>query len=143
MIVLDTNVISELIKTAPAPAVTAFIDSLAPDTLFTTAICEAEIQFGIARLPHGRKRNTLSQRVNLFFATGFRRRVLAFDRLCVAAYGEIRGARAALGSPIEIADAMIAATAQAYGAQAIATRDVKDFAGCGLSVIDPWADPAS
>ena len=142
MILLDTNVISELVRVDPDPAVLAYIGSLAPETVFTAAVCEAEIRHGLALMPAGRKRDDLVERLSIFFDAGFRDQILPFDRLCATLYGEIRRGREAAGRPISVEDAMIAATARAYGAQAIATRNLKDFADCGISLIDPWAGPS-
>ncbi len=139
MILLDTNVISELVRTEPDPTVLAYIGGLAPETVFTAAVCEAEMRYGLARMPAGQKRDDLIARIAIFFEAGFPDQILPFDRLCAALYGEIRHAREAAGKPIAVEDAMIAATARAYGAQAIATRNLKDFADCGISLIDPWA----
>jgi predicted nucleic acid-binding protein len=138
MILVDTNVISELMKAAPNPAAAAYMDGLPPDSVFTAAVCEAEIRYGLARMPRGRKRDELITRVDMFFETCFQDQVLRFDRACAALYGEIRHAREAAGRPIMIEDAMIAATARAYGVQAIATRNTKDFVDCGMTLIDPW-----
>ena len=139
MNLLDTNVISELVKAEPDGAVLAYVAGLARETVFTAAVCEAEIRYGLARMTPGRKRDDLIARITVFFDTGFRDQILPFDRLCAALYGEIRHAREAAGRPIAVEDAMIAATARAYGAHAIATRNLKDFADCGVSLIDPWA----
>lgn len=137
MIVLDTNVISELVKPVPDPAVMAFVDTIAPADVFTAAVCEAEIRYGLARLPAGRRRDDLAERINQFLELGFRDQVLRFDRACAVTYGAIRAAREAAGKPIAVEDAMIAATARAYGAQALATRNIRDFEGCGITLIDP------
>jgi len=139
VILLDTNVISELVRPDPDPAVLAYVGRQAPETMFTAAICEAEIRYGLARMPAGRKRDNLIARITTFFDTGFQDQILPFDRLCAAFYGEIRLAREAAGKPIAIEDALIAATARAYGAQAIATRNLKDFADCGIPLINPWS----
>jgi predicted nucleic acid-binding protein len=138
MILLDTNVISELVKVQPNHAVLSYVDGLPPDTVFTAAVCEAEIRYGVARIPDGRRRNELIACMTMFFDTGFPDQVLRFDRACAAIYGEIRSAREASGKPITVEDAMIAATARAYGVRAIATRNTKDFADCGVTLIDPW-----
>jgi toxin FitB len=138
MILLDTNVISELVKAAPDQAVVAYVGGLAPETAFTAAVCEAEIRYGLARMADGRKREQLTTRMTAFFDTGFPDQVLQFDRACAAVYGEIRHGREAAGKPITVEDAMIAATARAYGVRAIATRNTKDFADCGVTLIDPW-----
>jgi len=137
VILLDTNVISELVRAAPNPAVVAYVGGLGPDTVFTAAVCEAEIRYGLARMPGGRKRDELIARMDTFFESGFRDQVLPFDQPCATLYGAIRHAREAAGKPIEVEDAMIAATARAYGA-IIATRNTKDFADCGVPLIDPW-----
>jgi predicted nucleic acid-binding protein len=139
MILLDTNVISELVRLQPDASVAAYLDGLAPETVFTAAVCEAEIRYGIARMPIGRRRDDLIERIDIFFEVGFRGQVLHFDRSCAAFYGEIRHARESAGEPITVEDAMIAATAQAYGVTEIVTRNIKDFVGCGVALIDPWA----
>lgn len=137
MILLDTNVISELVRPAPNPAVIAYLRTLAPDVVFTTAICEAEIRYGLARMPAGHKRDELAARIDALFATGFQEQVVPFDGACAALYGEIRASREAAGKPISLEDAMIAATARAHGA-VLATRNVGDFADCGTTIINPW-----
>jgi predicted nucleic acid-binding protein len=141
LILLDTNVIAELVKAHPNPLVLAYVSALAPETAFTAAIREADIRYGLARLPHGRRRDDLTARIATFFETGFPDLILRFDRACAAHYGEMRRAREATGKPISIEDAMIAATTRAYGVEAIATRNTKDFTDCGVSLIDPWQAP--
>lgn len=138
MILLDTNVISELVKPLPDRAVTDFLRREAAEMLFTAAVCEAEIHYGLARMPAGRRRNELADRIAAFRSTAFPGRVLPFDGACAARYGEIRAAREAAGQPVAVEDAMIAATARAYGA-IVATRNVADFAGCGIQLVNPWA----
>jgi len=138
MILLDTNVISELIKVEPYQAVLDYVGSLAPDTIFTAAVCEAEIRYGLARMPPGRKRDDLTARITTFFEAGFENQVLPFDHACTLFYGEIRNAREASGKPVTIEDAMIAATARAHGVHMIATRNTKDFSNCGVTLINPW-----
>lgn len=139
MILLDTNVISELVKPSPDPAVAAFLGRAIPETVFTAAVCEAEICYGLTRLPPGRRRNDLIGRVTAFFAEAFGDRTLAFDSASAAIYGELRAAREAAGRPIETEDAMIAATARAYGAMVV-TRNVDDFMGCEVEIVNPWKD---
>jgi predicted nucleic acid-binding protein len=137
MMPLDTNVISELVGTAPNPSVPAYIARLAPDSVFAAAICEAGIRYGLARVPAGRRRDDLVKRIDLFLAAGFGDQILPLDRACARHYGEIRHAREAADAPISVKDAMTAATARGHGAT-IATRSVKDFAACGVPLIDPW-----
>jgi predicted nucleic acid-binding protein len=108
--------------------------------LLRAAICEAEIRYGLVRIPAGHRRDDLVKRIDLFFATGFGDQILPFERGCARRYGEIRHAHEAAGTPISVEDAMIAATARGYGA-AIATRNTRHFAQCGVPLIDPW-EPA-
>lgn len=140
MILLDTNVISALMRPVIDPAVATYLQAAPPDTLFTTSLCEAEIRYGIARLPPGRRRDTLAAAFQVFRRDGFADRILVFDSACAAAYAAIRVRREAAGLPIAIPDAMIAATALAHGAT-VATRNVADFSQCGIAVNNPW-DPA-
>ena len=141
MILLDTNVISELVRPAPDQAVTAYVDRLAAESVFTAAVCVAEIRYGLARMPPGARRDDLATRIAAFLASGFPEQILPFDAPCAALYGEIRHQREAAGRPITVEDAMIAATGRAYGVQAIATRNTKDFLECGVPLIDPWRIP--
>jgi predicted nucleic acid-binding protein len=137
VILLDTNVISELIRPAPAQAVTAFLLQYEPAELFTAAVCEAELQYGIARLPSGRRRDDLATRIATFLSDSFDGQILPFDSICARHYASIRAGREIAGYPITVEDAMIAATARAYGA-VLATRNGRDFVGCGITLIDPW-----
>ncbi len=139
MILLDTNVISELVKPSPDPTVVAFLGRAVPAAVFTASVCEAEIRYGLARLPAGRRRNDLLGRVTAFLAEAFGNRILAFDSASATIYGGLRAAREAAGKPIACEDAMIAATARAYGASVV-TRNVADFTGCGIKVVNPWAE---
>jgi hypothetical protein len=136
VILLDTNVISELTRNQPNPSLLAYLHAQPQATLFTSSVCEAEIRYGLARLPAGRRRAALAERVKLLFS-GFAQRVLPFDSAAAGQYGPIRTTREAMGRPIAVADAMIAATALAYGL-AVATRNGGDFAGCGVRVVNPW-----
>ena len=138
MILLDTNVLSELVRPMPEPAVVAYLRRLRPQVMFTAALCEAEIAYGLARMPKGRRRDTLSTRLAALFASFLPGRILPFDRACAADYGAIRGAREGAGKPVTVQDAMIAATARAHGAS-LATRNVGDFDGCGITLVNPWA----
>ncbi len=138
MILLDTNVISELTREAPDKMVLAFLRRQPQATLFTSCICEAEVRNGLARMPRGRRRNELAGRVAVLFA-GFAARILSFDSTSATHYGTIRVARQSAGKPISVQDAMIAATARAYGV-AVATRNADDFSGCGVRVMNPWSE---
>ena len=106
-------------------------------SLFTTTICEAEILYGVALLPAGRRRVALEQAVTAIFGEELAGRVLSFDRAAASAFAEISARRRRLGRPISQFDAQIAAIALSQGAD-VATRNVGDFADCGIGVIDPW-----
>ncbi|MBV8737036.1 MAG: type II toxin-antitoxin system VapC family toxin [Alphaproteobacteria bacterium] len=137
MIVIDTNVISELMRGEPDPAVLDWVTAQPRALLYTTYVNQAEILYGIAALPAGRRRTALATAAEAMFAEDFAGRVLPFEARAAARYSEIVIARRHAGKPIEKFDALIAATALAAGAS-IATRDTGGFAGCGLTVIDPW-----
>jgi toxin FitB len=137
VIVLDTNVISELMRRAPHPAVVAWIGAHPSPTLYTTSVSKAEILYGIVALPEGRRRAALVATAEAIFAEDLADRILPFDDLAADRYAEIIAARRRTGRPIETFDALIAATALAAGAD-IATRDIGGFEGCGLTLINPW-----
>src|SRR5690349_15718359 len=108
MIVLDTNVVSELMRAKPAPAVLAWLHETSSTGLYTTAVTVAEIRYGIARLPQGRRRETLHQAANEIFAA-FPRQVLPFDLAAATAYADVVAGRERDGNPISGFDAQIAA----------------------------------
>ena len=140
MIVLDTNVISELMRPSPDANVLAWTAKLPRALLHTTHVNQAEILYGIAALPEGRRRAALAAAANTMFAEDFAGRVLPFGATAAARYPEIVLQRRQAGNPIAALDALIAATALAAGAS-VATRDVGGFTGCGLTLIDPWTAP--
>jgi predicted nucleic acid-binding protein len=137
VIVIDTNVISELMRGEPHPAVLAWVAAQPRSQLYTTYVNQAEILYGIGALPEGRRRTALAAAAEAMFAEDFAGRILPFDAAAAARYPGIVLARRQAGNPIEKFDALIGATALAAGAS-VATRDVGGFAGCGLTVIDPW-----
>jgi predicted nucleic acid-binding protein len=136
VIVLDTNVISELMRAKPDPAVLAWVAAQPRATLYTTSINQTEILYGIAMLPAERRRTALAA-AEAMFAEDLAGRILSYDAAAAARYAEIVVARRRIGNPIEAFDALIAATALTAGAS-IATRDTGGFDGCGLTLIDPW-----
>lgn len=136
MIVVDTNVASELMKPAPARAVADWVRSHRPKELYTTAITLAEIRYGIARLPDGQRKAVLRTTADEVFTT-FEEQVLSFDATAAVEYALIVTRRDATGSPIDGFDAQIASICRARGA-ALATRNMKDFLDTGIDVIDPW-----
>ena len=137
MIVLDTNVVSELIRLKPSPQVIQWIASQPSLLLCTTSITQAEILYGVQTLAKGRRREALEKVLSAIFEEDFQGRVLAFDSGCAPLFAEIAAARKALGRPISQFDAQIAAIARRNKA-ALATRNIADFAGCGLKLINPW-----
>jgi predicted nucleic acid-binding protein len=137
MFVLDTNVISELMRPTPDPKVFAWTAAQLRSELFTTSITRAEILYGIAVLPAGKRRDALTDAATAMFDEDLSGRILSFDAAAAAHYAEIATHRRRSGTPIDAFDALIAATALAAGA-AIVTRDTDGFSGCGITVINPW-----
>ncbi len=138
MIVLDTNVVSELAKPTPNPAVVGWVD--AQVELAIAAPSLGEIRFGVARLPQGQRRTALSEAIDRFVADDLDGLVLAFDAACADAYGLIVAARESAGRPIGICDAQIAAICAVNDA-VLATRNVRDFLNTGIEIADPWNPP--
>lgn len=138
MIVLDTNVISELWKVAPDPHVLAWIDAQMVETLCLTTITVAELRFGLAAMPGGKRRAVYRDRLEREVLPAFSGRILAFDLEASAAYADLMAQAKAAGRAIGTADGYIAATAASRGF-AVATRDTGPFEAAGLVVIDPWA----
>jgi predicted nucleic acid-binding protein len=138
MIVLDTNIISELMRAAPHPAVLGWVAAQPRATLCTTSINQTEILYGIAMLPAGRRRRALAAAAEALFAEDLADRILPYDAAAAGRYVEIVVARRRAGNPIDAFDALIAATALNAGAR-LATRDIGGFEGCGLILINPWA----
>jgi predicted nucleic acid-binding protein len=138
MILLDTNVVSELMRPAPSEAVLAWFAAQDAADLYLSAIGEAELRRGAAMLPADKRRDQLMATIDAMIAEDFAGRILPFNSAAAQAFVLVFLERRAAGRPISFADGQIAATARAQGA-AIATRNTADFAGCGIAVIDPWA----
>jgi len=136
MIVLDTNVISELMRREPDPRVMAWIAEQPMAGVFTTTLTQAEIFYGLALLPEGRRDDLLAA-ARPMFDVDLAGRVLPFDTDAAATYPEIAAGRKQGGKPISQIDAQIAAIVRSRGAR-LATRNVRDFADCGITVVDPW-----
>ena len=139
MVVIDTNVVSELMHPAGDPAIASWIAERPTSSLFLTAVSEAELRFGLAIMPLGKRRDGLAAGLERMLRTGFANRVLPFDSAAARAYAEIAAARRAAGRPLSQADGQIAAIARCQGMQ-LATRNVRDFEGTGVSLIDPWSN---
>jgi predicted nucleic acid-binding protein len=140
VILLDTNVVSELMKSKPdqAPDVLAYLDTLEVEDLYLSSAVLAELRFGIMRSPPGKRRSDREMKFKSLLDDGFKFRVLAFDARAAESYAALRFARERAGRPVALADAMIGAIALANGA-ALATRNLSDFDGYGLTLINPWA----
>lgn len=139
VLVLDTNVISELMRPGPAPTVTTWLALQTPTDVFLTAVTEAELRYGVALIPDGRRRRALERVVDGIISEDFRGRVLPFDSQVAPAYARIVSERRAAGRPISQLDAQIAAIAFTHAAT-LATRNVRDFEGCNLELVDPWTE---
>jgi predicted nucleic acid-binding protein len=138
VIVLDTNVVSELMRPNPDATVIAWLRRQPPHQLATTAVTVAELQFGIARLPKGRRSTTLARKLSQTLGA-FPEQILAFEAQAAAAYGTIAAAHEKTGWPMAALDAEIAAICHVRSAM-LATRNVKDFDGCGVTTINPWTE---
>ena len=139
MIILDTNVISELMREHPHANVKHWIKAQKPIHLAITVITIAEIQRGLARLPKGKRRTQLATNFSDFIAEAFSGRIFPFDEEAAYRYGAMAAVCEANGINTDAVDLMIAAIADSRRA-AIATRNVKDFTGCGVAIINPWMD---
>jgi predicted nucleic acid-binding protein len=137
VIVLDTNVISEMMRPTPDPRVAAWLGSQPVSGLFTTALTQAEILYGLTLLPPGRRRGGLFAAARPIFDEDMAGRILPFDADAALAYAGIVAGRRRSGQPISQIDAQIASITSSRGA-ALATRNARDFTGCGVDVIDPW-----
>jgi toxin FitB len=138
MIVLDTNVLSEALRRDPSAEVLGWLAVERRSNLFTTAITQAELLYGIERMPKGRRRSALQAEIIKIFEEDFADRILPFDSDAAEVFARIAASRRAMGRPISEADAQIAAIAHSRGA-ALATRNARDFEHCGIKVLNPWA----
>ena len=139
MFVLDTNAVSELMRPAPDPAVASWVAGLTTATLFLAAITEAELRFGLAVMPPGRRRDGLAAGLERMLRPGFANRILPFDSAAARPYAEIAAARRASGRPVSHPDNQIAAIAHSRG-MVVATRNIRDFEGMGVALINPWVN---
>lgn len=137
MTILDTNILSELMRPNPSAKVLAWIAKQPEADLFTTSITEAEIFYGIEVLPGGKRREHLTAAAEAVFTEDFSGRVYSFDSAAARAFSKIASSRRTSGNPISHPDAQIAAIAKTRRAK-VASRDVKGFEQCGVDVIDPW-----
>jgi predicted nucleic acid-binding protein len=136
-ILLDTNVLSELLRSTPEPTVLTWFAAQPADTLFVSTVTQAEMMLGARLLPAGKRRVALEAAVRATFDEDFSGRILPFDSASVSAYVEIVSDRRAAGRPISQFDAQIAAIARSHGAR-LATRNVADFEAVGVAILNPW-----
>jgi predicted nucleic acid-binding protein len=137
LIVLDTNVVSEMMRDTPDESVAAWYIRQQSSALYTTTVTVAEVLYGIELLPQCKRRNRLTQFAEDFFKTAFAGKIIDFDQAAAPRYASIRAAKRLKGMTMSSLDTQIAAIAAAMGA-AVATRNVNDFKHCGVKVINPW-----
>ena len=137
MIILDTNVISELMRSEPSSKVFAWVDAQARGTLYTTTVVQAEILHGIARLEDGKRKSALATQAQAIFREEFLDRVLPFTSEAARHFAAFSVARQQRGRSVAHFDAMIAACAMSVSAS-VATRDVSAFEGSDITIINPW-----
>lgn len=138
MILLDTNVVSEFIKTNPDARVLSWLDNRVTMDCYICAPVIAELRYGAAALPDGKRKNALVASLDTVENDEFAARILEFDRRAAHCYAELRAKREKAGKPISVMDAMIAAIALAH-AMTLATRNVRDFEGLGVPLVDPFS----
>ncbi len=138
MILLDTNVLSELIRREPDEGVTRWLDSLDAAAVVTSAITAAELLYGVARLPTGRRKRRLGEAIRGLIEEDLDGRVEPFDATAATHYADLVSDREAAGRPIGIADAQIAAICRKLGAT-LATRNTGDFEDTGIELLNPWS----
>jgi len=137
VIILDTNIISELMRPKPEASVVAWLNAQHENEIATTTIAEAELRYGICRLPHGRRREQIQVTVEQILREFSTDRILSFDQAAAREYGEMAARREHNGLPISAADCQIASIVLANRAK-LATRNTKDFLECGIELINPW-----
>ena len=136
-VLLDTNVVSELIRKAPDPAVEAWAAGHALEVLYFSAVGEAELRYGAAILPAGRRRESLVSDIERMLGDAFDGRVLPFDSRAARAYADIAGIRRSADRTVSPADCQIAAIARSRD-MAVATRNVRDFDDIDIEIVNPW-----
>jgi toxin FitB len=138
MIVVDTNVVTELMKASPDQAAVSWMNHQDSSTLFLTTVTIGEIGYGLRVMPQGRRRLQLEQGFERILVEAFAGRILAFDEDAARQYAEVMGRRQEIGRQLSALDGQIASIARAKGL-AVATRNVKDFVECGVEIINPFA----
>lgn len=139
MIIIDTNVFSELLRPSSEPKVEAWLAAQDGLDVYLTAISEAELRYGVAIMAKGRRRDGLAEAIDHIIREDMAGRILPFDSAAARAFADIAATRHSAGRPISQADCQIAAIGRVHGAT-IATRNTADFEGCGVQLINPWGD---
>ncbi len=137
-VLLDTNVVSELLRPSPNPAVESWVAARPTAELHFSAVGEAELRYGVLILPTGRRRDALALVIEGILREDFEGRILPFDSAAARAYADIAATRRSAGRIVAPADGQIAAIARTHG-MAVATRNVRHFEDTGIEVVDPWA----
>ena len=137
MIILDTNVLSEFMRAVPNPTVMDWIEQQVSSEVFVTTITQAEIYYGLALLPMGKRRSDMERAVQQMFEQDFLERILTFDNVAALEYAKLASLRRQIGKPIAQADAQIAAIALSKNA-VLATRNIADFCDCQITLVNPW-----
>ena len=140
MLILDTNVLSELMRPEPAARVLDWAQSRSREEVYTTAINEAEMLYGLELLPRGKRRDDLMAAMQATFYRDMAGHILAFDSDAARIYSQIAASRRKQGRPISYSDAEIASIVQLHKAT-LATGNVADFENCGIRLINPWGAP--
>ena len=137
MILLDTNVVLEAMKTRPAEAVVAWLNGQDSEKLYVSAVTIGEITYGLRILPDAKRRSGLRERFERFTALAFDQRVLAYDESAARIYSELMGDRKELGLPMSVPNGQVVAIAR-LNHLAVATRNVLDFEHCGIDMLNPF-----
>jgi toxin FitB len=137
VIVLDTNVISELMRPEPHPGVIDWVAQFPRSSLFTTAVTQSELLYGLELLPESKRRGILAAGAEEMFGRVFLDRILPFDSDAARLFAIIAATRRKSGRPMSQRDGQIAAIARSQGA-ALATRDLGGFENCGIPIVNPW-----
>ncbi len=137
MILVDTNVVSEIMTVAPSQTVIGWLNRQDSSALYLSAISIAEVSYGLQVLPDGKRRRQLQQKFEQFLVAAFKHRILSFDERAARVYGDVMGHRKEIGRPLGIPDGQIAAIARTNNC-AVATRNIRDFEECGIELINPF-----
>lgn len=139
MILLDTNVLSALMRREPERPVVQWLDRLPPESVWTTSITVFEVRLGLEILASGRRRRRLEDAFSEMLEEDFENRIVVFDRSAAEAAGRIAAERRKAGRPVEIRDVQIAGITAARKAT-LATRNLRHFEGLGIDLVDPWKE---